>query len=406
MNPNQLTEKQSASESILIVDDTPANLRLLSEILQQRGYQVRAAANGRRALASVAAEPPDLILLDIRMPELDGYEVCLQLKERSQSRDIPVLFISALDEIQDKMKAFAVGGLDYITKPFQVEEVVARVDTHLALRRLQKNLLEANQRMQNELELAAQVQASMMRRRFPNIPDWQLAVKLIPAKQTCGDFFDVLRLPDRQIGLIIADVVDKGVGAALYMSMSCALLRTYVMEYPTQPAQALAAVNQRILEDTTSDQFVTVFLGVLDPQTGRLLYSNAGHNPPVLARPLPKQPTNPAGGSSSITELARTGMALGVISDSEWQQAEAQLAPGDGLVLYTDGVTDAENSHGKEYDVARLHRVVQSNLHLPAEGLRDAIIADIDQWTGAEGATAPSGGQFDDIALMILKYTG
>jgi two-component system sensor histidine kinase/response regulator len=125
---------------ILIVDDTPANLLLLSQLLAQHGYETRAANSGVHALAAIQASPPDLILLDIMMPEMSGYEVCEQLKADEQTRDIPVVFLSALDSTEDKVQAFTVGGVDYITKPFQAQEVLARVQTHLALRNLQKNL--------------------------------------------------------------------------------------------------------------------------------------------------------------------------------------------------------------------------------------------------------------------------
>jgi len=133
--------------NILIVDDTPANLHLLTRILQQNGYKVRTVANGELALQAVNAALPDLILLDITMPSMDGYEVCARLKANAPTEEIPVIFISALDELLDKFKAFAVGGVDYITKPFQVTEVLARVKTHLALREMLVRLEEANARL-------------------------------------------------------------------------------------------------------------------------------------------------------------------------------------------------------------------------------------------------------------------
>lgn len=138
--------------NILIVDDTPANLRLLSQILTKGGHKVRAALNGAHALTSVQAVPPDLILLDIRMPEMDGYEVCQRLKADERTANIPVLFISALDETEDKVKGFAAGGVDYITKPFQAEEALARVETHLALHQLHRQLQTANAELARRLE--------------------------------------------------------------------------------------------------------------------------------------------------------------------------------------------------------------------------------------------------------------
>jgi two-component system sensor histidine kinase/response regulator len=137
---------------ILIVDDTPANLRLLSQMLTERGYKVRAVLSGPQALMAAQAAPPDLILLDIRMPEMDGYEVCQRLKTGEQTRDIPVLFISALSETEDKIKAFTAGGVDYITKPFQIKEVLARVETHLALRNLHRQLQAANAELARQID--------------------------------------------------------------------------------------------------------------------------------------------------------------------------------------------------------------------------------------------------------------
>jgi signal transduction histidine kinase len=138
----------AAAPDILVVDDTPANLQLLAGMLKERGYKVRPVPNGKLALQAAKSVPPDLILLDINMPELDGYEVCTQLKRDERTRDVPVLFISALNETIDKVLAFGVGGVDYITKPFQFEEVDARVAAHLKLRRLQIDLATRNQELQ------------------------------------------------------------------------------------------------------------------------------------------------------------------------------------------------------------------------------------------------------------------
>lgn len=140
-------QSSSPKGDILIVDDTLPNLRLLSTMLMEQGYEVRGVPNGTMALTVIRSIPPDLILLDINMPGLNGYEVCQQLKADPQTQEIPVIFISALDEVLDKVRAFAVGGVDYVAKPFQIEEILARVKTHLTLRSLQKQLQQANEEL-------------------------------------------------------------------------------------------------------------------------------------------------------------------------------------------------------------------------------------------------------------------
>jgi sigma-B regulation protein RsbU (phosphoserine phosphatase) len=376
----------ASGPNILIVDDTPANLRLLSQMLVEHGYRARPVTDGATALAAARAEVPDLILLDVRMPVMNGYEVCAQLKLDAGTCDIPVIFISALDAAQDKVEAFAAGGVDYVTKPFQVEEVLARVQTHLALRELQKRLQDANEKMARELALAGEVQASFLPHRLPELPGWQLAARLSPARETSGDFYDFISLPNGLLGIVVADVSDKGAGAALCMALSCTLLRTYAEEYPTQPDAALSAVNRRLIKDTQCDQLVTAFYGVLDPATGSLAYCNAGHPPPYLV------------GSTAGTDLQKlmlTGMALGVFDDVSWKRGMIQLAPGDALVLYTDGVTEAFNQEASLFDEERLQTSVRRSFGRPAREILDAVMTDVHLF--ADGAL-----QSDDIALIVL----
>jgi PAS domain S-box-containing protein len=151
LSPSGGLSTTHAKADILVVDDTPENLHLLSSMLSERGYKVRSVTKGMTALRGAIAAPPDLILLDINMPQMNGYEVCQQLKAHDITRDIPVIFISALGDVLDKVKAFSTGGVDFITKPFQIEEVLARIQTHLTLRRLQQQLQSQNLRLKREM---------------------------------------------------------------------------------------------------------------------------------------------------------------------------------------------------------------------------------------------------------------
>ena len=371
---------------ILVVDDTPENLRLLSQALGERGHGVRAVTSGARALESAVAASPDLILLDIRMPEMDGFEVCRRLKRDERTRAIPVIFISAIDEIQDKVEAFHAGGVDYITKPFRVEEVFARVETHLALRRLQARLEEANLRFERELALAGKLQATFLPDPMPTIEGWELAGSLHPARETSGDFYDVLRLPGGRLGLVVADVVDKGVPAALLMAMSWSMLCAYADEHPHSPADTLRAVNQALIRHLDGQQFLTAFYATLDPVRGDFLYCNAGHTPPLLG----------CDGASPLQALPLSGPALGIIEQADWEARQVHLPPGATLVLYTDGVTDAGGPGGTFYGPERLERAIRAALGGTAAQVRDAVQADL----AAFSSGIP---QFDDMAIVVLR---
>jgi serine phosphatase RsbU (regulator of sigma subunit) len=381
------SETEHRQHNVLIVDDAPANVRLLSQMLTAQGFKVRAATSGERALEAMRSAPADLVLLDVRMPGMSGYEVCQQLKRDGRTSEVPVIFISALQDLSDKMLGFAAGGVDYVTKPFQVEEVLARIQTHLALRDLQTQLQEANRRLERELALAGRVQTSLLPKEVPELPGWDLAVTLRPARQTSGDYYDLIRLRGDRLGIVMADVVDKGAGAALYMALTCTLLRTYAAEPSADPAQVLSSVNHRLLMDMAASEFVTVFYGVLDPPTGELVYANAGHHPPYVFK---------SGLDEDVRTLERTGLPLGIFEDGVWDRRSVQLAPEDVLLLYTDGITDSQDQRGRFFGAERLLASAAASRGESAQVMQERIWLDVDAFAG----DAP---QRDDMALMVVS---
>lgn len=381
-------ERGSREEhEVLVVDDAPANVRLLSQMLADQGFRVRAATSGERAVDAMRRDPADLVLLDVRMPGMSGYDVCRELKADATTENVPVIFISALDELSDKMCAFGAGGVDYITKPFQVEEVLARVRTHLALRDLQARLREVNRRLERELALAGSVQSSLLPKRVPHVPGWELVVRLRPARQTSGDFYDVRQLPNGLLSLVMADVVDKGAAAALYMALSCTLLRTFAEEHGAAPERVMRDVNQRLLADVGDCAFVTVFYGVLDPATGLLQYANAGHHPPYVFN---------RGNSSGGWPLPRTGLPLGIVEDGTWERAQVEIGPGDVLLLYTDGITDCQDVEGEFFGMERLLDAAKERLDGSAGAVEWRVWHAVDKFVAG-------GAQADDMALMVVR---
>jgi len=244
-----------------------------------------------------------------------------------------------------------------------------------------------HQRVEQELALAWQIQESFLPDDLPQVSGWQLAATLEPARETSGDFYDIIPLTNGKLGILIADVADKGTGAALYMAVSRTLIRTYAAEFDTQPELALRAANRRIMVDTRADLFVSVFYGVLDTTTGTLTYCNAGHNPPYFVS------TQNRGEALALT---KTGMALGVIEDATWEQRTIHLAAGDLLVLYTDGVTDADNGQGGFFGEERLLETILNHRERSVQEMEDALMGEVHKFVG----DAP---QFDDITLMMIK---
>jgi serine phosphatase RsbU (regulator of sigma subunit) len=237
-----------------------------------------------------------------------------------------------------------------------------------------------------ELTLAGRVQASLLPEQSPEIPGWQISATWKPAKETSGDFYDFVPLPNGRIGIVIADVVDKGMGAALLMALSRTLIRTYATEFPNHPEHLLQVTNQRILTDIDAGLFVTLFYGVLEPASGKLTYSNAGHPPPYIFTP---------GGVPNMTTLSGSGMPLGVSDEASWQQGSLEISSGDMLLLYTDGVLDTQNPHGEFLGEEGMLKIIQTQMGFSARMVQDTLLSGVYNFAG----TRP---QVDDVTLMIL----
>ena len=245
----------------------------------------------------------------------------------------------------------------------------------------------AGERMTRELEVAGQIQASFLPRDIPALPGWSMAATLIPARQTSGDFYDFIPLGPGRVGILVADVADKGTGAALYMALSRTVIRHFALQYPDDPARVLAEANERILADTDAEQFVTLFYGILEAEGQRLTYANGGHNPALLVAAPP---------AGTITPLPHTGIPLGMFPGMTWHTAELPVAPGDLLVVYTDGVTEARSADKALFGEARLAAVVRHDPGRGADELSRAIQDAVAEFVGAEP-------QSDDITLLVVR---
>ena len=208
-------------ETLLLVDDNPSNLQVLRQTLQDIDCKIFIAKSGERALSIAVEDHPDLILLDIMMPGIDGFEVCRRLKSDKFTEDIPVIFLSALGETESKVKGLQLGAVDYVSKPFQPEEVKARVETHLTIHRLKREVQNQRDQLEHELEVVSEVQRRLLPKQLPEIEGFRLAVHYETSRYAGGDYYDIIKMPENHWGFIVADAEGHSTPAAVLMAMTC-----------------------------------------------------------------------------------------------------------------------------------------------------------------------------------------
>ncbi len=388
---------EKPKRSILAVDDTPENLDVVKRILSSE-YIVKAAVNGKMGLKIAATQKPDLILLDIMMPEMDGYEVCRRLKSDPATRDIPVIFLTAMDQTEDETKGFELGAADYISKPVSPPVLEARVKTHLALKQNMDELQTAygiiktqKERMEDELNVGREIQMSLVPQEFPAFPDYQefdIHALLQPAREVGGDLYDFYFLDAERLCLCVGDVSGKGVPAALFMAMTKTLIKSRSVD-DHSTGSIITHVNDELSADNPQSMFVTLFLAILDIRNGELLYTNAGHNPSYVRR---------ANGTVEVL-TQRHGPIVGAMPGLAYQEASIKLGKGDVVLMYTDGVTEAMNSAGTLYSDPRLDDLVKSMACEAPNQITDIVMKDVVEFeSGAERA--------DDITILALSYRG
>jgi sigma-B regulation protein RsbU (phosphoserine phosphatase) len=244
-------------------------------------------------------------------------------------------------------------------------------------------------RLEREMQVAHEVQASLLPRQTPEIDGWEFAARWRPAREVAGDYYDFFLCPNGHQGLVMADVSGKGMPAALFMALTRSTVRASLGQTP-MPVDGVRHANRLLSEDSTDAMFVTLFYGRLDPETGEIVYVNAGHNPPLLYRP---------GADSPPDQLWPTGMALGILPDAPLEQRTVRLQPGGFVVLYTDGVTEAIDTQEQQFGMARLARVLEGQSGHTAAEILAAIENALDTFTGTAD-------QSDDIAILIARRLG
>ena len=375
--------RELSESRILIVDDVRTNVDVLVEALRE-DYKLSVALNGENALRSIEKSPPDLVLLDIMMPGLDGYEVCRRLRASAATREIPVMFLSALEEVKKKAEGFEVGGNDYLVKPFEVLEVKARVRSLLKAKAYSDAVKEM---LASELRIAREIQLGILPADISAVTrdsGVEVHTVLAPAREVGGDLFEVLRDSDGRLVVVIGDVSGKGIPAALFMAVTMTLIRTLGRQFQ-KPAEILQQVNDALAAQNPMNMFVTIFCAVYEPGSGLLTYASAGHPTPMLVRDGQCQvvPCEPA-------------MVAGAFPGLEVPSHSLHLAAGDLLLFYTDGVTEAFNSTGEVFGESRLLEQLSRHPGQTAVQSVEGVLEAVRRHAGEHP-------QSDDIAMLALR---
>lgn len=322
--------------------------KLIAGILGEQGFDVATAESAEEGLRWLSRSIPDAILCDIIMPGMDGYELCRRVKARRRTKNIPVILLTSRTDPRDKVKGLEIGAADYVTKPFDAGELMARLAAHLRIVTLQQELRARNRlltamrhqleekvhdlsvlehKRQRALDLAYKVQLGLLPASDPVIEGFGFGSRFLPADDIAGDFYDYIPLDSHRWGIAIGDVAGKGLPASLLMVLTKTLLRTEAIR-GVSPSQVLENVNRLIINSYGSAEAVTLFYGILDSTTNSFTYSNGGHEFPIVY----------SARRQTCTELSAGGPFLGIFPDVRFNEARVYLAQDDLVLLFTDGL--------------------------------------------------------------------
>ena len=377
---------------VVVVDDDVTNLKMAGHILSKHNMRVTALKSGTALIEYVKTNQPDLILLDIMMPGLDGFETMEILKKQMiPGKEIPIIFLTADENRESEMRGLQLGAMDFIRKPFVPEVLVLRVRHTIELVRLQRNLVLENERISAEIALASRIQLAMLPSVFPPFPDRpeiDIYACMDPVRKVGGDFYDFFFVDEDHLCLVIADVSGKGIPAALFMMASKIVLADSA-KMGKSPSQILEDMNAVIFANNREDMFVTVWVGILEVSTGRLTAANAGHEYPVLMN-----------GSGQFALLKDDhGLVIGVLPRQKYKEYTLQLSPGAKLFVYTDGVIEATCDTGELFGITRMVEALNRNPDADPKQVLSGIRKAVDDF--AQGAE-----QADDLTMMCLEFKG
>ena len=384
-----MNAKPQRRPKILIVDDSRTIVALINSILKE-DYDTVTASNGLEAIEANNRAKPDLILMDVEMPVMDGFEACKKIKEQSKDTFIPIIFITSKGDLQSMKTGLKAGAEDYLTKPFESEELLARVQAVLRTKKLYNQLVEAYAIIDHERDAIAQIQKSLICQKLPKAPGYNFFADYQPSAKASGDYYDFIQIDDDHLGVLVADVSGHGTPAAVIMAMMRVLIRSFLAKV-SSPKEVLETINTILCENQDSGHFITAFYGVIHLPSRVMKFASAGHNPPLLIDYE----------TGKIQHLNNEkGFPLMIHCLNEIEEREILLPPNSKLVCYTDGLTEAR---GKGSDMYGLNRLGKKSLELGqsqnAVELGMALKQDLHDFLGECEF-------IDDFTLMIVEVEG
>ncbi len=373
--------RTSSTARILIADDQPDVVEALRLLLKGEGYEAEGVNSPAAALQAVAAREFDLLLMDLNYTRdttsgLEGLDLLSHIK--AANSNLPVVVMTAWGSVELAVEAMHRGVGDFVMKPWNNRQLLEILRTQLEQGASRRRQLQDEER---ELEDVEAVQRGFLPKEIPQLAGYEISGAWQPARVVGGDYFDIYAFSESKLAMSIADVSGKGMSAALLMSNLQAALKATASE-AVPPEQLCAKVNRIICGNVSPGKFITAFYGLLDGSSNRLVYTNAGHNAPILTHR-----------DGSWQRLGEGGAPLGLFPDWSYGRGEVQFAAGDRLVLFTDGVTEVSSAAGEEFGEERLVKVLLENRHLSAPELQERILAEVAKF---------SGGRFEDDATLVV----
>jgi len=383
-------------DKILVVDDIEENIELIKLFLTNSNYEVITTNNGKTAIEMAQTLSPDLIILDVMLPDIDGYEVCRRLKSDNNTEYISILIVTVHRSIDNRIKALEAGADDFITKPFNHITLLSKIKSLLRIKHLSDQLKqkyaelqEKNKQIEQQLEMAKQIQHSLIQEANFSVNDVKFTSKYMPAQDVGGDLYDIIKLDDNSVGVFIADVSGHGISSALLTSMLKMLFRN-LLPYNYEPNKLLEQMNREfsnIFANKVSDVYAAAFYAKIDTKAKKIYYSNAGHSLPLFVK----------NSSHTADELEINGLPIGLMEDAVYDLKSNVFENGDLILFYTDGLCDCIYKNNPEEFIEELKKLILKFKNHHPEEIIELIL---DKFYNLNDAPKCS---IDDLSVIICK---